>query len=271
MKTQSSSRKSYRLLFAAWLLGGVAAIAATRSPQYRALERNQQAAGTFTSVLKSVEQARLSSLTPDADPNLRNSLLNRAMQDSLACIQLLENDHPNALLAARVQQNLIALESGRCFDALGDLLNLAEADRPSAGAEWTENTPLIEAAVAETRYKIALMCKDEGDGFENWSRYAEAAARGYQDLADHATTAAEKKQHLHNLAVCTRLIYGKDETHHSLGFPACRTTDCALVARVWKRIPPPKGGGRADKKNDGSPDGIPWVEPPPPTESTQGR
>lgn len=201
----------------------------------------------------------------------QDELLAVARQRSNEADRLLRTALPEATIQTDVLLALLDLESGRAFDALEALLDIADRDRPHNDAPWTENTAMIQAAIAETRFKIALMCRAEGDGFENWSRFAEEAAHTYRDLAANPLVSPEERKHyLRNLAICTRLLHGSDENSHSLGFPVRSTVDCARIARVWRR-PPPGGGGGAGG-GSGAGDVEPWRTPPPePDQDTIGR
>lgn len=285
MNPQNSSRKVYRILFWLWCIVGVALLAGAFSPQLRRLERNRQAAHALESARDALSQVRAATATPGGDRDSQMRLLERAAKQAEKCADLLGKEHAEAAVAAEVERALVDLESGHAFDALKVLTNLEKKDRPNPRSPrdppWTRNTPMIVNAIAETRYKIALMCREEGDGYENWSNDAEQAAHYYQELADHPTTTADdRERHLKNLATCTRLIHGADDSSHSLGFPACKTIDCVRIARTWERPPPSGGGGSGGEGGGGggnngggggAPDGKPWKEPPEPDENTKGK
>lgn len=185
-------------------------------------------------------------------------------------IGTLEGQSADSAVIAKVQRARIDLESGEAFAALTDLIVLSDLDRPTVDSPWTSNTAVIESAIAETRYKIALMCRSEGDGYENWSKYVEAAALSYKELSDRNPTEREKDDYVKNLAVCTRLLHGRDEDSHSLGLPALPTPNCAKQAREWTRPPPQGGGGSGGKSDDNKEKNEPWVKPPESDETTQG-
>ena len=265
MTIPNSSRSRYRKLFWLWCILGAGLVAAALSPQIGRMERHRQASEALQSAREALVQAKDARPASEGGEGSPNALFALAMKRASACISVLGKERPDLVVAAKVVMALVELESGRAFEALTLLSHLENEDRPGHDSPWTGNTPLIEEAVAETRYKIALMCKAEGDGFENWSaKYAEPAAKIYQELADRASTAKEKDAHLRNLATCTRLIHGNDESAHSLGFPACRTKDCARIARVWRRPPP-------NSPPPLNPDDKPWETPPEPNETTLGK
>lgn len=275
MNPATSSRKRHRLYFWLWCVLGIVLAAAAYSPQLETLKRNRQAEEALASARKAMADLRASAADPKANPEAQSKLLELAARSARECLTLLKAEKPEVAMAAEVELALVELESGHAFDALTDLTKLSDKDRPSADSPWTRNTPVIEAALAETRYKLALMCRKDGDGYENWSKYAETAARSYQVLAEHAASATEREVYLKNLAICTRLLHGEDDAAHSLGFPARHTVDCVIIARVWRR-PPPEGD--PDKKKDpkdpndpNDPKG-PWdPSPPAPTKDTKGR
>jgi hypothetical protein len=273
MKNPSSSRKRYRLLFLAWLIPGIALAWFLIGPHAAERNREQLAAEKFDAALTALTLARASvgrSPTPEIRAE-QDRLLAEAASNAEASMNIYRTIGSSHSIQAEVLLAIIAVEFGRAFDGLDELLALADLDRAEGGGQWTTNTANIQAAIAETRYRIALMCRAEGDGYENWSKFAEEAAHGFRELASRAgddTTATER--YLTNLAVCTRLIYGGDDPTHSLGFPTRSTQDCARVAQLWKR-PPPSGSG-SGSGNSGSGDPTPWRNPPPePNETTVGR
>lgn len=269
MQHLPSSPNKYRVLFWLWGIAGALFLAVSLSAPSKALERNQQAVTALAESRAAAEKAKQTgSATPEAAA-LQQALFARATERAAACVKLLEKDRPQDALVASVEEAMTRLESGQAFVALKALLELAGKDRAKPDSPWTPQTPIIERALAETRYKIALMCKEGGDGFEDWSKYAEAAARSYLELAERAPSAKENQAYLRSLAVCTRLIHGGDDATHSLGFPACRTIDCVLIARTWKRPPPGGGGGGSNSPPEGKKEQ--WKEPPEPNQSTQGR
>ena len=257
MNPPSSSRSRYRIIFGLWCLLGIGLIAASYSVFARKLERNQKAATAVAAAREALEAVR------KAGPAVTADQLKQAAERAAESINLLEGtQNPGLLMQAKVEAALVDLESGRAFEALNALSLLADEDRPRQDSPWTSSTPVIENAIAETRYKIAVMCLDEGDGYQMWTKFAEAAARSYQELADHSATPEEKDRHLKNLAICTRLIHGGNDVSHTLGFPARRTIDCVKVARKWVR---PQPNPKDKPKDDPNP------EPPEPNESTEGR
>jgi hypothetical protein len=267
MKNPSSSRKRYRLLFLAWLIPGIALAWFLIGPHAAERNREQLAAEKFDAALTALTLARASvgrSPTPEIRAE-QDRLLAEAASNAEASMNIYRTIGSSHSIQAEVLLAIIAVESGHAFDGLNELLALADLDRAEGRGQWTANTANIQAAIAETRYRIALMCRAEGDGYENWSKFAEEAAHGFRELAARAgddTTARER--YLTNLAVCTRLIHGGDNALHSLGFPIRSTQDCARVAQLWKRPPPSGGSGRSDTTT--------WQKPPPePNETTVGR
>lgn len=251
MKSQHSSRNRYRVLFGLWCAIGIALLTAAFSPQQRRRGQNLQAVAALNSACDALAQAK----QPGSDAA---GLFSQAQKSAEESVRLFGSDQPDAVLAAKVELALIDIEAGRAIDALSNLEELVATDRPKADSPWTRNTFLIEAALAEARYKIAVTCRTQGDGYENWSKYAEAAARSYQQLANRAPE-AEKAVHLKNLATCTRLIHGGPDSNHSLGLPSVPVPDCPVVLRIRKRPPPPH------------PNDEPWQEPQEPDENTEGR
>lgn len=231
MKDPDSSRKRARILFGVWGALGIALIAAAFSPQLRHLDRNQRAVESLASAQEALAQVKkLGAEAPDA-------LFATARERAEASVALLGGAGAETAVNAQVELALVDLESGRADQALKTLSELAAADGPATGAGWTANTPLIQAALAESLYKFAMMCRKQGDGFDNWSLYAEEAAGIYRELADRSE-GADREACLKNLAACTRLIHGESEGNHSLGFPARETADCPRIGRLWQRIRP---------------------------------
>lgn len=234
-------------------------------PVASGLERNRQAAAALDAARAAALMAR------EVGREAQDKCLADASKRADECVNLLGASQAEIVAVAQVERALIDLDSGQALAALDELLALAAKDRPVPGAPWTPNTAMIEAAIAETRYKIALMCRQEGDGFQSWSKYAEAAARSYQTLADQpAVGEGERAAYLMNLATCARLIHGGDEASHSLGFPARKTQDCSKKARIWERQRPNGGGGGGnDPKNPAQEET--WTRPPEPNQDTKGR
>ncbi len=228
----------------------------------RRLEKNQQAVAALDAARQALDQVRA------AGPKAQDTQLILAARRTEECVAILEGQQDACAVVAKVDAALVNVESGHAFEALDALILLTDQDRPRPDSPWTNNTPIIENAIGETRYKIAVMCLEEGDGYQIWSKFAEAAARSYQELAEHSTTAADKDRNSKNLAICTRLIYGGKEVNHSLGFPARPTPDCVKIARKWTR-PPPSGGTKSSGSSN--PKTPAWSEPPEPNETTVGR
>jgi len=267
MNQPNSYRNRWRILFGVWCVAGLVILAAAYSPQLRTREKNRLGVETLTAARAALDQAKSSKKGSEEQGKLL--ALAAKLADESASIFSMES--ADATVVAKVERARVDLESGRAFEALGALMNLSDADRPGPDALWSANTPIIESALAETRYKIALMCRAEGDGYENWSKYAEAAARSYQVLAEKASSSGDtdEEMYLKNLATCTRLINGRDEDNHSLGFPTRPTPDCVMVARRWKRPPPSGGSGSSNQDPVESP--TTPAPPPEPNETTKGR